>query len=223
MICFKGSYFEREFILWGVRWYVAYPISYRQLEAMTEDRRVVVDHSMLNRWVVKNVPELDRQFHSRKRSVVSNWRSDATYVNIRGSRKFLYQAINKAGATMGFLLTVKRDNNDAFRFLQRVIGQNGAPKKITIDKTVANAAAIGSYNAEHETNVKIRHIKNLSKINEKNRRAIKRLTRPMLGIKSFRSGTATLAGVEFMHMIRKGQLQTTGKQRPAERFYALAA
>ena len=31
MINFKGHQFEREIILWGVRWYVAYPISYRQL------------------------------------------------------------------------------------------------------------------------------------------------------------------------------------------------
>jgi len=34
MIDFKGSQFEKEIILWGVRWYVAYPISYRQLEEM---------------------------------------------------------------------------------------------------------------------------------------------------------------------------------------------
>jgi hypothetical protein len=34
MIDFKGSHFEKEIILWGVRWYVAYPISYRQLEEM---------------------------------------------------------------------------------------------------------------------------------------------------------------------------------------------
>ena len=41
---FKGSQFERDIILWGVRWYVAYPISYRQLEMMQE-RGVEVDHS----------------------------------------------------------------------------------------------------------------------------------------------------------------------------------
>ena len=45
MIEFKGSHFEREVILWGVRWYVAYPISYRQLEEMMEERSVEVDHS----------------------------------------------------------------------------------------------------------------------------------------------------------------------------------
>jgi putative transposase len=50
---FKGSHFEREIVLWGVHWYVAYPISYRQLEEMMEERGVEVDHSSLNRWVLK--------------------------------------------------------------------------------------------------------------------------------------------------------------------------
>ena len=53
MIEFKGSHFERDAIVWGIRWYVAYPISYRQLEEMMEERGVEVDHSTLNRWVVK--------------------------------------------------------------------------------------------------------------------------------------------------------------------------
>lgn len=43
MIDFKGSHFERDVILWGVRWYLAYPISYRQLEEMMEERGVEVD------------------------------------------------------------------------------------------------------------------------------------------------------------------------------------
>ena len=59
MIEFKGSHFEREVILWGVRWYVAYPISYRQLEEMMQERGVEVDHSTLNRWVLKYVPLLE--------------------------------------------------------------------------------------------------------------------------------------------------------------------
>src|SRR5690242_5125047 len=48
MIDFKGSQFEREIIQWGVRWYVAYPISYRQLEEMMKERGVSVDHATLN-------------------------------------------------------------------------------------------------------------------------------------------------------------------------------
>jgi transposase-like protein len=44
----------------------------------------------------------------------------------------------------------------------------------------------------------------------------------MMGFKSFRSAAATLAGVELMHMIRKGQLRAKGTLRPAQQFYALA-
>ncbi len=60
MIDFKGSHFEKEIILWGMRWYVAYPISYRQLEEMMAERGVSVDHSTLNRWVRKYAPELEK-------------------------------------------------------------------------------------------------------------------------------------------------------------------
>lgn len=45
---FKGSHFERELILWGIRWYVAHPISYRHLEEMLEERGVEVDDFTLN-------------------------------------------------------------------------------------------------------------------------------------------------------------------------------
>jgi hypothetical protein len=56
-------------------------------------------------------------------------------------------------------------------------------------------------------------------------RAVKRLTRPMLGFKSFWSARCTIAGIEVMHAIRKGQLMTPeySSQTPAEQFYALAA
>src|SRR5271165_2418118 len=76
MIEFKGSHFEREIVLWGVRWYVAYPISYRQLEEMMEERGGEVDHSTLNRWVLKYVPLLDQAFRLRKRRVGGSWRMD---------------------------------------------------------------------------------------------------------------------------------------------------
>src|ERR1700719_758822 len=132
MIEFKGSHFERDVILWGVRWYVAYPISYRQLEEMMDERGVEVDQSTLNRWVLKYVPLLDQQFRARKRPVESSWRMDETYVRIKGVWKYLDREIDKAGATVDFLLTAKRDRKAALRFLREAIGQNDTPEKITI-------------------------------------------------------------------------------------------
>jgi hypothetical protein len=76
MIDFKGSQFEEEIILWGVRWYVAYPISYRQLEEMMQERGVVVDHSTLNRWVIKYAPEVEKRFRRRQQPVGKSWRMD---------------------------------------------------------------------------------------------------------------------------------------------------
>src|SRR6201997_5080342 len=156
---FKGSHFEREIILWGVRWYVAYPISYRQLEEMMQERGVEVDHSTLNRWVLKYVPLLDQEFRARKRPVGPSWRMDETYVRVKGVWKYLYRAVDKAGATVDFLLTAKRDRKAALRFLRKAIKWNGTPEKITIDRSGANTAAIGSYNDDHDAGIEIRQIK----------------------------------------------------------------
>ena len=222
MIEFKGSHFERDVILWGVRWYVAYPISYRQLEEMMDERGVEVDHSTLNRWVLKYVPLLETQFCARKRSVGSSWRLDETYVKVKGVWKYLYRAVDKAGATVDFLLTAKRDGNAVLRFLRKAIRCNGTPIKITIDKSGANTAAIGSYNTDHKAGIEMRQIKYLNNIVEQDHRAIKRQIRPMLGFKSFWSAAVTLAGVELMHMIRKGQLLLRGELCSAQQFCSLA-
>jgi putative transposase len=222
MVEFKGSHFERDVILLAVRWYVAYPISYRQLEEMMAEHGVEVDYATLNRWVLKYVPLLEREFRMRKLPVGPSWRMDETYVRVKGAWNYLYRAVDKAGATVDFLLTAKRDRKAALRFLRKAIKGSGTPEKITIDKSGANTAAIAGHNVEFEAGIEIRQIKYLNNIVEQDHRAIKRLVRPMLGFKSFRSAAVTLAGIELMHKIRKGQLQTIGGLCPAQQFYSLA-
>ena len=78
------------------------------------------------------------------------------------------------------------------------------PQKITIDKSGANTAAVESYNTNHNAGIELRQVKYLNNIVEQDHRAIKRMTRPLLGFKSFWSASITLAGIELMHMIRKG-------------------
>jgi len=100
MIDFKGSQFERDIILWGIRWYVAYPISYRQLEEMMQERGVTVDHSSLSRWVLKYTQLLDQAFRQCKRPVGKSWRMDETYISVKGQWKYLYRAVDKAESTL---------------------------------------------------------------------------------------------------------------------------
>src|SRR5262245_62099100 len=166
MIDFKGSHFEKEIIMWGVRWYVAYPISYRQLEEMMQERGVVVDHSTLNRWVIKYALEFEKQFCLRKRPVGKSWRLDETYVRVKGEWKYLYRAVDREGHTIDFLLTPQRDRAAAEAFLHKVIRNHGLPEKITIDQSGSNTTAIKRYNRTHKTGIAIRQCQYLHNIME---------------------------------------------------------
>jgi putative transposase len=123
--------------------------------------------------------------------------------------------------TIDFLLTAKRDTKAARRFLNKAIGSNGKSSLINIDKSGANIAGIKRYNSDENKRIRIRQCKYLNNIVEQDHRFIKRITRPMLGFKSFWSAPATLAGIELWRMLKKGQNKSS---LPAwEQFYALAA
>ena len=101
---------------------------------------------------------------------------------------------------------------------------NGVPEKLAMDKSGANRAAMDEINVRGETLIIVRQVKYLNNIVEQDHRAIKRVTRPMLNFKSFQSAKNVLAGIELMHMIRKGQLMMKGCNEGsfANQFYVLA-
>ena len=80
----KRLHYPLEVILTCVRWYVAYPLSLRNLEEMMAERGVAVDHATVHRWALKIVPALAKVFRSRKRPVGSSWRVDETYIKVSG-------------------------------------------------------------------------------------------------------------------------------------------
>src|ERR687896_319600 len=221
---FKGAHFPQDIILMGVRWYVAYPLSYRHVEELMEERGVSVDHATIQRWVVKYSPQLEKAFHRRKRPVGRSWRMDETYIRVKGEWRYLYRAVDKTGQTIDFLLTEHRDTEAALRFLTQAIRRHGVPEKITIDGSDANEAAIKRYNEEHGTHIVIRQMKYLNNIVEQDHRGVKRVTRPMLGFKSFAAAQDTFVGIELMHMIKKGQMVVKAGGEgltAAELFYSL--
>ena len=165
-ISFKGAHFPQDIILMGVRWYVAYPLSYRHVEELMEERGVPIDHATIQRWVVKYSPLLEEAFHRRKRPVWISWRMDETYIKVKGQWRYLYRAVDKQGQTIDFLLTEHRDEEAALRFLKKAIRRHGVPEKITIDGSAANEAAIKSYNEAHGTAIVIRKTKYLNNIVE---------------------------------------------------------
>jgi IS6 family transposase len=60
---FHGRHFQGEIILWAVRWYCKYGISYRELQEMLAERGVNVDHTTIYRWVQRYAPEMEKRFY----------------------------------------------------------------------------------------------------------------------------------------------------------------
>ena len=147
-----------------------------------------------------------------------------TYTKVGGEWKYLYRAVDRAGHTIDFLLRAHRDFAAARRFLERAIDLHGVPDKITIDKSSANTAAIHSVRADSGAGIELRQAKYLDNIVEQDHPAVKRIVRPMLGFKSFNCAHVLIAGIETMHMIKKGQLDCPEPQvsSVASQFYSLA-
>ena len=224
MLNTKGMRFPIDVILVCIRWYAAYPLSYRHLEEMMQERGVQVDHSSISRWAIRFLPLLEKVFRKHKRPVGGSWRMDETYIKVNGQWKYLYRAVDKAGKTVDFLLTARRDKKAAMRFFEKAMRANEVPEKVTMSKSGANKAAIDQIIENKEIAIEVRQVKYLNNIVEQDHRAIKRVTRPMLGFKSFRATAKVLAGIELMHMIRKGQLHFADSDTMsfADQFYALA-
>jgi transposase-like protein len=217
-------HYPLEGMLLCARWYAAYPLSFRHLEEMMQERGVFVDHSTVHRWALKILPIMALTFRSRKRPVCTSWRMDETCIEVAGQWKYLYRAVDRSGDTVDFLLTAKRDLAAARRYLERAINLHELPDKLTIDKSGANTAAIRSVNADACLDSELRQSKYLNNMVEQDHRTVKHVTDPMLGFKSFWSAQILVAGIETMHMVKNGQLHCpTGRPKStADHFYSLA-
>ena len=141
---FKGRHFTSEVILWALRWYLAFPISYRDLASMLSDRGVVVDHTTLFRWVQAYAAEFEQRVRRHLRPCTRSWRVDETYIKVKGVWTYLYRAVDSLGQTIDFLLSARRDAAAAKRFFRRALAQPHTlnPRTITVDKNPAYPRAV---------------------------------------------------------------------------------
>lgn len=211
---FKGRQFTAKVILWAVRWYLMFPVSYRDLELMLQDRGVSVDHTTIYRWIQAYAPEIEKRIRPHLRPSNGSWRVDETYVKVKGRWTYLYRAVDSGGQTIDFLLSAKRDAEAAKRFFRKALGQPHTmnPRTITVDKHAAFPCTVAEMKEDSELwrFARLRQCKFLNNIVEQDHRRVKRLVRPGLGFGGFHTARRTLAGYEAMAMIRKGQVRGVG-------------
>ena len=211
---FKGFCSSAEVILLFVYMKCRFSLSYRDLEEMIHIRGAKIDHSTLQRWVVKFVPLIDQEVRKRKRPVGSSWRMDETYVKLNGKWIYLYRAVDRYGDTVDFFLSERRDKCAAHSFFNKTIRENNSPSKVVVDKSGSNKSALDALNTELDQGHKIQIFQNkyLNNRVEQDHRFIKKRIKLMFGFKSFHAANITITGIENIRIIQKGQLIGTKKQ-----------
>lgn len=208
---FKWRHFQGEVILWAVRWYCRYGVSYRDLEQMMGERGVSVDHSTIYRWVQKYAPEIEKRLRWHwRRPQSTSWRVDETYVKVRGKWTYLYRAVDKFGNTIDFYLSPTRNAKAAKRFLGKALSglkDWEKPTVINTDKAPTYGIAISELKVEGKCpgGLVHRQVKYLNNVVEADHGKLKQLIKPVRGFKTLKTAYATIKGFEVMRALRKGQ------------------
>lgn len=211
-VSFKGAHFLKDVILHAVFFYLRYGVSYRDIEEIMAERGVTVDHATLNRWVERYAGKVAEDVRRRKRPTDRSWRMDETYIKVKGQWGHLFRAVDKFGETLDFMLSERRNKPAAIKSFAHAMEVNGLPPKIVIDKSAASTEGIKDINRMLKrfgcpVPIEMVRIKYLTNLVEQDHRFIKRRVRSMLSFKSFKSAASTIAGIELVNMIRKGQLR----------------
>jgi IS6 family transposase len=208
---FKWRQSEPAIILCAVRWYLRYSLSYRDVEELLEERGLGADHTTVWRWVLRYAPELDQRMRRHLKPTNKSWRVDETYVKVKGIWRYLYRAIDSAGATIDFLLSARRDADAAKRLFRKALRapSHPQPRVINTDLAPIYASAIPTIKKEGVLRGRCRHrpVQYLNNIIEQDHRAIKRRIRAKQWFREFHAARRTIQGYEAVNTLRKGQVR----------------
>ncbi len=205
---FLGRWFQDEVIVVAVRWYLTYPLSYRQICEMLRDRGVSVAPSTVMRWVVRYSPEFEKRWRRVEKPVGLSWRCDETYIKVAGAWTYLYRAVDRNGKTVDFFLSKQRDVRAAKTLFRHALLKYGDPLSITLDAYAASHRAVKELKDSGEIfyrKMRVRSCAYLNNTIEQDHRRVKSRVQPMLGFQSFDNARVVIAGIEFAQKIKKQQ------------------
>lgn len=210
---FRRRRFADDVIIFCVRWYLRFKLSYRDMAEIACELGVLVAPSTILRWVVRYAEEFSRLWRPFERPVGRSWRCDETYIKVGGQWMYLYRAVDERGRTVESHLSRTRDIAAAKAFFRKALKQHGQPRTIRLDGFEPSHAALrrmgmrNEFNYRWENPVKIRCCPYLNNIVEQDHRRVKFRMQPMLGFKKFSNARRVLMGIELVQKIIKGQFR----------------
>ena len=197
---FTGFRFPPDVILLGVRWYLRFGLSYRDLEELLAERGVEVDHVTLHRWVQRFTPLLIDAARPCRHAVGRRWFVDETYVKVAGAWRYVYRAVDGYGQVIDVYVSPRRDLASARKFFTTAIAAHGEPEEVVTDKAAALANVIEElvpqalHNTQKYANNRV----------ECDHGRLKARLRPMRGLKTDRTATVVITGHAFIQNLRRG-------------------
>ena len=208
---FKWKHFKKDIILWCVRWYCRYALTYADLKEIAAERGLSIERSTICRWVHEYAPELNKRLKQHLKKTCDSWRLDETYVKIKGKWQYFYRAIDKNGQTIDWMLSRYRNKQAAKRFFKKAFNNPNVkpPRVINVDKNPAYVPAYNEMILEGRllNESRLRQVKYLNNSVENDHKAIKRKSRYRQWYQSFTTARKTLDGMEIMRALQKGQLK----------------
>ena len=113
---FKWKQFSHDIILWSVRWYCQFALTYRDLVMMMEERGLSASHTTIMRWVHQYATEIKKRLKKFLKTSNDSYRIDETYIKVKGVWHYLYRAVDSEGNTLDWMLSEKRNQEAAEKF-----------------------------------------------------------------------------------------------------------
>jgi transposase-like protein len=192
---FAGFRFPAEVIVVGVRWYLRYNLSYRDVEELLVERGVEVDHVTVYRWVQRFTPLLADAARFARYAPGDRWHVDETYVKVNGVWRYVYRAVDQYGQVIDVLVSARRDAGAARRFFRQAL----STLKVKPTEVVTDAAAVYPAVLDELIPQAWHHVEQYANNPiEADHSRLKHRLRPMRGLRTDKTAQVIIAGHAFM-------------------------
>src|SRR5918997_3090240 len=178
---YAGHRFPPEVIGHAVWLYFRFPLSRRMVEEMLAARGIVVSHETVRQWARKFGQAFANQIRRRLPCPGDKWHLDEVCLMIRGTKHWLWRAVDQDGFVLDVLVQSRRDKQAAKRLLRKLLKKQGrAPRVMITDKL----ASYGAAKADVMPSVEHRRHKGLNNRAENSHQPTRRQERQMKRFKS---------------------------------------
>jgi transposase-like protein len=201
----------------GVRWYLRYSLSYRDVEELLAERGIEVDHVTVYRWVQRFTPLLADAARFARHSPGDRWFVDETYVKVNGVWRYVYRAIDQYGQVIDVLLSTRRDAEAARRFFTRAL----ETLKVVPSEVVTDAAPVYPALLAQLMPAAWQYVEQYANNPiEADHGRLKHRLRPMRGLQTDRTAQVVIAGHAFLQNLRRSHYELAVDVCPALRITA---